>query len=205
MQDPTVTRRDRRIKRKQDEILEAATRVIALKGFAGATTKDIADEADIGESTLYNYFGSKRDILLAILHDQHVLFDGMIHEVAGLATRETLTDLIDRTLELFLSRILFTRTILSEAWIDDDILNKFVTVRLGQVHQILKEFLAEQIRLGAARPVDPDLSARLVMGMFFALALPALRGIEPIPPPEQRRVQAETMVSLLLDGIAIQR
>jgi AcrR family transcriptional regulator len=199
---PAQSRRDRRIQRKRGEILAAATRVFAQKGFASATTQDIANEADIGESTLYNYFGSKRDILMAILHEQHILFDAMIHEVAGLVTRETLIDLVDRSLERFLSRILFTRTILSEAWIDDDILTNYVNVQLQKIYQVLQEFVADQIKMKLARPVDPALSARFIMGMFFALALPALRGVEPIPAPGERRAQAEFMVSFLLDGIS---
>jgi hypothetical protein len=66
----------------------------------------------------------------------------------------------------------------------------------------LQEFLVDQIKTGLARPVDPALSARFIMGMFFALALPAVRGVVPIPTPAERRAQAEAMVGFLLDGIS---
>jgi len=198
---PSSTRRDRQIQRKRQEILAAATQVFARKGYASATTKDIANEADLGESTLYNYFESKRDILLAILEENHVLFDTLFEMTQGLANRNSLIELFDRTLEIFSERIFFLRTILSEAWVDNDVLNNYVVLRLKQASQLIEDFIAIQIKAGVFRPIDPAMGSRLALGMFFSLVLPALRGIEPPPSPLQRRAWAESVVSFLLDGI----
>ena len=198
---PSSTRRDRQIQRKRQEILAAATQVFARKGYASTTTKDIANEADLGESTLYNYFESKRDILLAILEENHVLFDTLFEMTQGLANRNSLIELFDRTLEIFSERIFFLRTILSEAWVDNDVLNNYVVLRLKQASQLIEDFIAIQIKAGVFRPIDPAMGSRLALGMFFSLVLPALRGIEPPPSPQQRRVWAESVVSFLLDGI----
>lgn len=198
---PSSTRRDRQIQRKRQEILVAATQVFARKGFASTTTKDIANEADLGESTLYNYFESKRDILLAILEENHVLFDTLFEMTQGLANRDSLIELFDRILEIFSGRILFLRTILAEAWVDNDILNNYLVLRLKQASQLIEDFIANQVKAGVFRPIDPALGSRLALGMFFSLVLPALRGIEPPPSPEQRRAWAESVVSFLLDGI----
>ncbi|HVO41636.1 MAG TPA: TetR/AcrR family transcriptional regulator [Aggregatilineales bacterium] len=195
------TRRDRRIQRKREEILAAATQIFAQKGFASTTTRDIADAADIGESTLYSYFDSKRAILLAILNETRSLFDTLLLGASGIATREALIDLVDRCLELAIARMPFTRTVLAEAWFDDDILKNFVMARLQQISQLLQDFIADEIKAGVLRPIDPALGARLALGMFFALVLPFVRGIEPPPQPEQRHALAEMMISLLLDGI----
>ena len=53
-------RRQRRIARRRQHILAAAARVFASKGLTQATTKAIADEADVAEGTLYNYFKNKK-------------------------------------------------------------------------------------------------------------------------------------------------
>lgn len=198
---PSSTRRDRQIQRKRQEILAAATQVFARKGYASTTTKDIANEADLGESTLYNYFESKRDILLAILEENHALFDTLFEMTQGLANRNSLIELFDRTLEIFSERIFFLRTILSEAWVDNDVLNNYVVLRLKQASQLIEDFIAIQIKAGVFRPIDPAMGSRLALGMFFSLVLPVLRGIEPPPSPQQRRAWAESVVSFLLDGI----
>ena len=198
---PPSTRRDRQIQRKRQEILVAASQVFAQKGYAAATTKDIANAADLGESTLYNYFESKRDILLAILDENHVLFDNLFQMTQGLANRDSLIELFDRSIEIFSGRILFIRTILTEAWVDDDVLNTYVVTRVKQVTRLIEDFIENQVRAGVFRPIDPALGSRLALGMFFSLVLPALRGVEAPPSPAQRRAWTEAVVSFLLDGI----
>ena len=68
------SRREREIQYKRGEILSAAQKVFAEKGYSQATLEEIAQEAEFGKGTLYNYFPEgKQEILLAIferLYDQ---------------------------------------------------------------------------------------------------------------------------------------
>jgi len=194
-------RRERQVHRKKEEILKAATRVFAAKGFSAATTKDIANEADIGESTLYNYFDSKREIMLAIMDEYKQLFDADFQEATAVASRDAFVELVDRTIDLFTSRAFFIRALLAEAWIDNDILENYVTTRLRQISGILRDFFSKEIKAGLFRPIDPQLTSRFAMGMFFSLVIPVARGVEPAPAPKDRRALAEAMVSVLIDGI----
>ena len=198
---PPTTRRDRQIQRKRQEILAAAGQVFAQKGYAATTTKDIANAADLGESTLYNYFESKRDILLAILDENHLLFDNVFQMTQGLANRDSLVELFDRSIAIFSTRIPFIRTILAEAWVDNEVLDTYVVTRVKQVTKLIGDFIESQVRAGVFRPIDPALGSRLALGMFFSLVLPALRGVEAPPSAAQRRAWAEAVVSFLLDGI----
>ena len=47
----------------RDKILSAAVRVYSLHGFRGATTRLIAQEADVNEVTLFRTFGSKEALI----------------------------------------------------------------------------------------------------------------------------------------------
>src|SRR5579871_2235981 len=49
------------------EILEAARKVFAKRGFSESTVDEIASAAGIAKGTVYLYFPSKRDIYLAAL------------------------------------------------------------------------------------------------------------------------------------------
>ena len=53
-------------KDKKDQIIEAAARVFAQKGYAGAVVADIAIQANIGKGTVYEYFNSKEDLFFAV-------------------------------------------------------------------------------------------------------------------------------------------
>src|SRR5712671_4810006 len=50
-------------RRRAPEIIEAAARVFAERGFHGATTQDIADVLGIRQASLYYYFPSKEGAL----------------------------------------------------------------------------------------------------------------------------------------------
>jgi AcrR family transcriptional regulator len=60
-----------RSKRTVERILDAATRIFHEQGYSGATTNDIADEADISVGSLYQYFPNK-DALLVALTQRHI-------------------------------------------------------------------------------------------------------------------------------------
>jgi len=50
----------------RDAILKAARRLIAADGFAGCTTRQIADAAGIASGTLFNYFATKEAVLASL-------------------------------------------------------------------------------------------------------------------------------------------
>lgn len=67
MSEKTTTRRERRIAARRQQILDAAAEIFAEKGFQRATTKEIADLADVAEGTIYNYFQSKEALLMELM------------------------------------------------------------------------------------------------------------------------------------------
>jgi AcrR family transcriptional regulator len=62
------TRRERRAATRQSQILEAAARVFAEKGFRHATIRDVAEAAEVADGTIYNYFENKDALLNAIIN-----------------------------------------------------------------------------------------------------------------------------------------
>ena len=59
--------RDLVVRARREQIIDAATRVFAEKGFRRATTREVARAAGVSEGTIYNYFEDKDALLLAIL------------------------------------------------------------------------------------------------------------------------------------------
>ena len=54
---------------RRQELLEAAVRVFARKGFRAARVGDIAEEAGVAHGLLYHYFRSKDEVLETIFRD----------------------------------------------------------------------------------------------------------------------------------------
>jgi AcrR family transcriptional regulator len=196
-----AARRTRRIARRRDEIMVAAAQVFSEKGYANTTTKEIAHRADMAEGTLYNYFDSKRAVLLAIAEEAEAPMEAALREASALTDHDAIVDLFEEALNVSEMRLPFTRTILNEVWLDDGILEDFVIVRLRRIASALEAFVVERVEAGVFRPVEPTLVAQLVIGMCGGLILPVLRGVVEPPLPAERRALAEQIVDLLLDGI----
>ncbi len=61
------TRSDRRKRRNREALLAAGHQVMASKGIDAATMAEIAELADVGAGTVYNYFASKDDLATAVM------------------------------------------------------------------------------------------------------------------------------------------
>jgi AcrR family transcriptional regulator len=64
---PKLSRREREKLAKKREILDAACKVFAIKGYYGATLEEIAEEAEFSKAAIYLYFKSKEDLFIEIL------------------------------------------------------------------------------------------------------------------------------------------
>jgi AcrR family transcriptional regulator len=59
--------RDEKKRKRRDRVFRAALKLFEKKGFAATTMKEIAERAELGVGTLYNYFPSKNALLLGIM------------------------------------------------------------------------------------------------------------------------------------------
>lgn len=64
-----VTLRQINVEARRGRILDAARRLIASGGSAGLSMRKLAQEAGLSVTTLYNLFGARDDILIALIAD----------------------------------------------------------------------------------------------------------------------------------------
>jgi AcrR family transcriptional regulator len=68
---------------RREQIIKAAITVFHERGFHVATTSDIAKEAGLTQSNLYNYVTSKQDVLLLVCNHLVDLYNTIIDETMG--------------------------------------------------------------------------------------------------------------------------
>jgi AcrR family transcriptional regulator len=64
-----VAERPAAVEDKRRQLLDAAVRVFARKGFHASRVGDIAEEAGVAHGLLYHYFESKDQVLEAVFHE----------------------------------------------------------------------------------------------------------------------------------------
>ena len=90
---------------KREEILQAALKVFARQGYNYTKMIDIAREADIGKGTIYEYFRSKEEILLAAYDNyMQVSNEGIARILASPITPlEKIREIILQTIRIYAS------------------------------------------------------------------------------------------------------
>lgn len=82
----------------RQHLLDSAATVFAQRGYAGATTKEIARAAGVAEGTIYRHFSDKRELFGAVFEQRNAAdFDAVVRlpELAGTrSVRENLLFLI---------------------------------------------------------------------------------------------------------------
>ncbi|WP_043310456.1 TetR/AcrR family transcriptional regulator [Pseudomonas sp. ML96] len=69
--------RQRQKEQRREAIVNAALELFEVQGFSSTTVEQVAVQAGVSTPTVFNYFGSKQDILLALMEraDQQALSD----------------------------------------------------------------------------------------------------------------------------------
>ena len=75
-----------RIERRQ-ELIDAAWRCAARRGFRDVTVDDVCSEARVSKGAFYGYFEQKQDLLLALLDDDAAALDRELERITGRARR----------------------------------------------------------------------------------------------------------------------
>jgi AcrR family transcriptional regulator len=150
------------------QILSAARRLFAERGYFQCKVSDIAREAGMSQGNVYWYFSGKEEVLKAILEEGFGAIEAMTREVAAQSgtARERLDLLIERALALYDEQGNFTTILLSlMAHGGAPFLAElgFDMLQIGTAYHQHLTLVFEQARAeGVVADLDPD-----VLVMFF--------------------------------------
>jgi TetR/AcrR family transcriptional regulator, cholesterol catabolism regulator len=75
--------RSRPRRKRDEEVLDAAAKVFAERGYSEASVQDVADELGILKGSLYHYIRTKEDLLFWLLEAVHRDVEEILEEVAA--------------------------------------------------------------------------------------------------------------------------
>ena len=155
---------------RQQQIIEAAAKLIFKYGSEHLTVKKIAAEVGISEAAIYRHFKSKKSILsFLLIHIEESLLGDISPETMGI---EPVTlDIIEKIIRNHFSAIgmrkgISFQVVAEVISLGDRKLNKQASQAIDKYISRLKELLTEGVRDGAVRQ-DIDLEASAIV--LFAL------------------------------------
>ena len=193
--------------RRQD-ILTAAMALFAEKGFRGTTTRDLATQAEVNEAIIFRHFKNKEELYSAILeHKACEDRDARIEELERLANANADEKFFQTLGRTFLQRhakdTTFFRLLLFSALEGHELSEMFAASMTARnpVPNYVANYIQRRVDEGAFRPVDPQLAARGLLGMFASYVLfQEILGLKKTQPHDSEEV-VNTFVSIFLNGI----
>ena len=158
------------VRRRDPEVLAAATKVFHEHGYTDATMHDVARELDLGTGSLYHYARTKDDLLAWVLEDAHAAVEAILVSAAqrdDLAPLERLALYVRGQVVLGVSRL----PLLSVYYRDLRLLRDPRLRAISQRRQAHHAWVVEMIRLAQARgdavaDTAPEVLAHCVFGAF---------------------------------------
>lgn len=142
----TVTKeaRNRRERKKaaiRAQIIATAVGLFSRQGIADVTVEEIAEAADIGKGTVYNYFVTKEDIVVAFMMELEQRVQAKVSRFAASAS----------SLDSILAGLIRFQFRLKEPY------HAFVRVFLAQMFARTEQFLPYMVEM--QKTIDPPLQA----------------------------------------------
>jgi AcrR family transcriptional regulator len=186
--------------RTREQLLGAAARVFARKGFAGASVEEIAESAGYSTGALYSNFSGKEQLFLELLSarrsrglERQVAVAAKLLEKATAGDEEPLG-----VLSGFFAKVAGRDTELAvlqaEFWLyavrNPEAMEIMAAAVDGQI-DLLEPLTAVMMeRFGAAAGISPSAVTRVVLGLFQGLM--RQRRVDPAAVPDDLLAQAIT-------------
>ena len=186
---------------KRQQLLGAAVRVFARKGFHASRVGDIAEEAGVAHGLLYHYFKSKDQVLEAVFHENWSILIARIESVEE--TDEPAADQIRHIAAIVLRTWLHlpdvVRVVIQEFGRSPELGERIGELTLPIV--ALQRVIARGIERGEFRKdIDPAFAATVVYGSIDELLTAWVLGR--LPSDEDAVARAEqTLVEVILLGL----
>jgi AcrR family transcriptional regulator len=188
---------------KRRQILDAAVRVFARKGFHTSRVGDIAEEAGVAHGLLYHYFSSKDEVLETVFRENWAVLLERIHAVeeSGEPAREQLRHVAAILLRTWLHEPDVVRVLVREIARSPE-----VQERIGELVKPLgsiRRMIERGQKAGELRSdVDPALAAIVFYGGIDELLTGWVLGQMPAGPGEVTAAE-QTVVDVVLAGFSV--
>jgi TetR/AcrR family transcriptional regulator, fatty acid metabolism regulator protein len=191
---------------KRRQILDAAVRAFARKGYHACRVGEIAEEAGVAYGLVYHYFGSKEEVLQTIFRDTWTQMLARISELEaeGDAASEQVRKVTALLLRTWRRDPDLVRVLVREVTRSPEQLQQQID-EIGHAYEALERIVRRGQDSGEFRPeIDPQLAATIFYGALEEVLTGWVMG--QLPSGEDEVAKAEqAVVSLLCDGLLTRR
>jgi AcrR family transcriptional regulator len=204
MTDVVLDFKDQMAEARRTQILLGAAQVFSEKGFHKATTKEIAKAAGVSEGTIYNYFTTKRDLLVAMI--DLLAIQSLKNIIMAEPTedpRQLFAAIMRNRHQLAVERGHLIIPIIAEIFTDAELREIMYQQIVTPLAAHLEAYIQTHIDAGHFRPINPMVATRTFVGSLLVNFARKLSGLDPRYNAISIDELIEEMVTLFLQGLEI--
>jgi TetR/AcrR family fatty acid metabolism transcriptional regulator len=159
---------------KHDQIIEAAVKVFAKKGFYNAKVSEIAREASVADGTIYLYFKNKDDILISLFEEKMQFWIRRLQEAISKVDEplEKLRALVSQHLFMIQDHRHLAEVMQIELRQSSKFMRRYQPVKYLEYLDLIGKIIEEGIERGAIRKdVIPAIAKRAIFGALDEMLL----------------------------------
>ncbi len=162
-------------------VLDAALELFWKQGYRTTTTRELETALGLSQSSIYNAFGSKKDLLEAALNRYEELTDQELlrpleRASTGLAAVDTFFVDLGHWVTHEGRRGCMLINMMAEDGGETDAITRRARVYRTRVRDALRESVVRAVSEGETRDIDPDDCADLLLGLVLGLNIAARGG-----------------------------
>jgi TetR/AcrR family transcriptional regulator, fatty acid metabolism regulator protein len=191
---------------KRRQILEAAVRAFARKGYHACRVGEIAEEAGVAYGLVYHYFGSKEEVLQTIFRDTWTQMLTRIDELEaeGDPASEQVRKVTALLLRTWRRDPDLVRVLVREVTRSPEQLQQQIE-EIGHAYEALERIVRRGQKSGEFRAeIDPKLAATVFYGALEEVLTGWVMGQLPGGDAEIEKAE-QAVVELLCDGLLARR
>jgi AcrR family transcriptional regulator len=153
--------------RRRDHFLDVAQQLIESKGYEQMSIQDVLNEAGTSRGAFYHYFGSKQELLSAVVDRFGAVMASVLEPTVsdpGLSAVDKLHQVfVELTARKDREREALVRTL--RVWYSDGNARVRQKARVGiidRLTRVLRDIVGQGLREGAFEIPDPDLTSRVL-------------------------------------------
>ncbi|MBA2338007.1 MAG: TetR/AcrR family transcriptional regulator [Acidimicrobiia bacterium] len=156
--------------RSRDDVVRAAGRLFAERGFHGTSMRHLGNELGLLGSSLYSHVSGKDELLVAVVSRGAALFQALADEVLAseLDPPQQLRMLVEGHVAIVADNLDEARTILNEARFLPDTARQPIVAMRDRYEAAVRTVIERGVATGDFTAADPGLAAILVLSVLNA-------------------------------------
>ena len=154
----------------QHNLLEATIKLMSEKGYLGATTREIAQEAGVTELTLFRHFGSKERLFEEVLRTYTFLptLKELLPELDHMSCGEALSLVGTKFLLTLKKRKSMIKIMISEINLYPEKIRAVYNKSINDVKLVLAQYFETLRQKELLRHVSPETAAQVFLSVLFS-------------------------------------